>query len=112
VDPDFVTVESLAPGDEIAISFGIRVKDLAPSDDGEFISLENGTANGDDVSIEPPLDEVATIDARELSNVKKKILNRLATERLVDEGDGFVVHARHRLRLVEKKSLEEDNDGR
>jgi hypothetical protein len=112
VPPDFVTVESLAPGDEIAISLSIRVKDLAPSDDGEAILLEDGRASGEDVSIEPRSDQAPTIAASKLSDVKKKILARLATETLVDDGDGFVVHARHRIGLVEKKSFKEDNDGR
>jgi hypothetical protein len=103
VAPDFVTVEKIAPGDEIEISFGFRIKDFGLAEDAEIVQFQDGTGSGDDVAIEPPTDQAAAIDLQGLSEVKKRILARLGTEALVDDGGGFVVHARHRVSFVEQQ---------
>ena len=112
VPADFVTVENLAPGDEITLSFGFRVKDLTPTIDDGTILFEDGSSEGDDVSIEPPAAPATPIEPQKLSAAKQAILARLATEALVDEGDGFVVHTRHRIGLIEKTPMGERIDVR
>jgi hypothetical protein len=102
VPPEFVTVEHLAPGDEIELSFGFRLKDFTVDD--ECVPTEGDAKEGpitEDVMVGPPTADGKEIDFRQLSEVKKRILARLKAAALVYDVDGFVVHARHRIGFVE-----------
>lgn len=104
VPPDFVTVEALAPDDEIEISFGFRVKDFGLSEDADAVQFNDGSGSNDDVVVQPSSEPSITPDSQTLSLVKRRILARLAAEALVDDGDGLVVHARHQVGFIECQS--------
>lgn len=93
VPPDFVTVCDAAPGDEFELSFRFCIKDTT-ADVDEILDFAS------DLEVEPPQEQAEKIDVSTLSEVKKKLIARIATAALVDEGDGFVVHARHKMAVA------------
>ena len=96
VPPDFATVEALAAGDILRLSFCVWRKDYdlqtseaAPPPDNEEIAVVDKSGN-----------EIA-LSSEELSFVKQRIIAVIGKEAaLPDDGSGFVVLAAHEIELI------------
>jgi len=101
LDPDFVALEDLAPGDKITLEFGTWLPDIQET---------CGASVGDPP---PASDGLALVDGHggelaiptaEVSKMKQRIIARIRKGLLPADNNGYVVLASHVLKVVEAAS--------